>query len=50
MGRPLLGKAKRTEIISVRITEDERRELEKVYPTAAIGLHALMKAWMVNRK
>lgn len=50
MARPLLGDQKRSEIIHVRVTKAEKEALEKVYGKAANGLHALMIAWLGNRK
>lgn len=50
MPRPLLGTEARTEIISVRITPAQRRQLEKVYGKASEGIHALIVAWIGQRK
>ena len=50
MGRPQLGKAKRSEVIHVRVTEAERKELEKAFGKAGVGLHALMTAWLRRGK
>jgi hypothetical protein len=45
-----LGDAKRSEVVSTRITKEQKKELEKVYGKAGDGLHALMIAWLGNRK
>jgi hypothetical protein len=50
MGRPLLGKEKRTEIISIRITGEQRKELERVYGNGNRGMHAIFIAWLAQRK
>jgi hypothetical protein len=49
MPRPQLGTQARTEIISVRITAAQRKELERVYGKASDGLHALLTAWMATK-
>lgn len=50
MGRMALGDAKRSEVVSTRLTKDQREELEKVYGKAGDGLHALVLAWYGDRK
>lgn len=50
MGRLPLGEAKRTEIISIRVTKDEREELERVFGKAGHGLTAIYNAWKDSRK
>lgn len=50
MSRPQLGTQARTEIISVRVTAAQKKELERVYGKASEGLHALLTAWIGDRK
>lgn len=50
MGRMALGDAKRSEVVSTRLTKDQKAELEKVYGKAGDGLHALLIAWYGDRK
>jgi hypothetical protein len=50
MGRAALGKAAKSEVISVRATEAQKLELVAKYGTAAKGLQALMKAAGIGAK
>jgi hypothetical protein len=50
MGRQMLGDSKRSEVVSTRLTKDQREELEKVYGKAGDGVHALVLAWYGDRK
>lgn len=42
MGRAPLGRSKKSEVITVRITADEKAMLEAKYGTAAKGFRALL--------
>lgn len=44
MPRPAIGKAARTEMVSVRLTEKEVAELTRQYGSAGKGLRALLAA------
>lgn len=50
MGRPKLGKAVRDRVISVRVTEDEERELIRKYGSGTKALRALLNAEKVRNK
>ena len=49
MPRTPLGRAKRSVVVSVRMTEDEAQELAEVFGTKEKGLLALQQAWKRNR-
>lgn len=44
------GKETRTEVITVRFTKEQRRELEAMYGKAARGVHAIVVAALRERK
>lgn len=50
MGRPGIGRAAKSAIASVRLTEEEKAELTSVFGSPAKGLRALLNAWRANRK
>lgn len=50
MGRAALGKAAKSEVISVRATEAQKKDLADRYGTAAKGVQALMKAAGIGDK
>lgn len=50
MGRPKLGKAVRDRVISVRVTEDEERELIRKYGSGTKALRALLNAEKARTK
>lgn len=50
MGRLPLGEAKKTEVVSIRMTKDEREQLEQVFGKAAKGLEFLHGAWKEAHK
>lgn len=44
------GKAARTAVVSVRFTEQERKELAALYGTAARGVYAIVRAALREKK
>ena len=50
MPRNPLGRAKRSVVVSVRITEDEAAELESVYGTKEKAFQAFHSNWKEGRK
>lgn len=50
MGRPKLGKDVRDRVISVRVTEDEEKELIRKYGTGTKALRALLNAEKARTK
>lgn len=49
MPRTPLGRAKRAVVVSVRLTEDEARELAELYGSKEKGLYALYVQWKEKR-
>lgn len=49
MPRTPLGRAKRAVVVSVRLTEDEARELAELYGSKEKGLYALYVEWKEKR-
>lgn len=50
MGRPPLGSAAKTQPTSVRITESERKLLERIYGSPSKALRAILDAYLANYK
>lgn len=50
MGRPPLGRSAKANVVSIRVTDAEKKKLEEDYRSASKGVRAIVTAALAKRE